>query len=661
MKKKIAKIAIIKPLHNLFNYEIPDTFKDITPGARVFVEFGKKIVVGFIVNVENELKSPSYNIKPIIDVIDKSPILDEETLKLILWVASYYHSPIGQVFGIATPSHLRQGKILPDNLNIVKNQKSNFLSKNILLSSEQEKAIKTIKSSINKYECFLLDGITGSGKTEVYKNIQREILKKKLQTLIIVPEKNLIPGLKEYFNAKDIRIAEYHSTLTPKQKFINWNLIQNCKIDIIIGTRSSVFLKIPKLGLIIIDEEHDVSFKNNTEARYNARDIAIFRSKNKDIPIILGSATPSSETILNVNNKKYTRIKMRKRINNKALPTLKVINMSNKKKEIVSQDVIESIKERIDKNEQTLIFLNRRGYSPIITCRDCSWIPSCNECNLNMTFHKKKKLLMCHHCGKVNKYSEQCINCKSKDIISLGEGTEKIEEIITKKFPDKNIVRIDSDSTKKKGQTEKIFNDIKNNKYDILIGTQMLSKGHNFPNVTLVVIMNIDQSLFSPRLKAIEQLAQQLIQVSGRSGRGNKSGEVILQTSYPENQDLDCLIKNGYEDWMNNLLSIRSTLGLPPHKNWGLIQAKAKKYSDAENFLNNIKNIIIKNKEIEIFGPMPSIMQKKANLYNLNLIIQAKNKTKLNYVIKDCIPSIKDIPYSNKIRWSVDIDPIDYD
>ena len=661
MKKKIAKIAIIKPLHNLFDYEIPDTFKDITPGARVFVEFGKKIVVGFIVNVENEVKSPSYNIKPIIDVIDKSPILDEETLKLILWVASYYHSPIGQVFGIATPSHLRQGKILPDNLNIVKNQKSNFLSKNILLSSEQEKAIKTIKSSINKYECFLLDGITGSGKTEVYKNIQKEILKKKLQTLIIVPEKNLIPGLKEYFNAKDIRIAEYHSTLTPKQKFINWNLIQNCKIDIIIGTRSSVFLKIPKLGLIIIDEEHDVSFKNNTEARYNARDIAIFRSKNKDIPIILGSATPSSETILNVNNKKYTRIKMRKRVNNKSLPTLKVINMSNKKKEIVSQDVIESIKERIYKNEQTLIFLNRRGYSPIITCRDCSWIPSCNECNLNMTFHKKKKLLMCHHCGKVNKYSEQCINCKSKDIISLGEGTEKIEEIITKKFPDKNIIRIDSDSTKKKGQTEKIFNDIKNNKYDILIGTQMLSKGHNFPNVTLVVIMNIDQSLFSPRLKAIEQLAQQLIQVSGRSGRGNKSGEVILQTSYPENQDLDCLIKNGYEDWMNNLLSVRSTLGLPPHKNWGLIQAKAKKYSDAENFLNNIKNIIIKNKEIEIFGPMPSIMQKKANLYNLNLIIQAKNKTKLNYVIKDCIPSIKDIPYSNKIRWSVDIDPIDYD
>ena len=661
MKKKIAKIAIIKPLHNLFDYEVPNTFKDITPGARVFVEFGKKIVVGFIVSIEDLFKSKSYNIKPILEIIDKSPILDDETLKLILWVSSYYHSPIGQVFGIATPSYLRQGKILPEKLNISKKQETYLFGKNILLTSEQQKAIKTIKNSINKYECFLLDGITGSGKTEVYKNIQKEIFKKKLQTLIIVPEKNLIPELKEYFNTKNMKIAEYHSTLTPKQKFINWNLIQNCKIDIIIGTRSSVFLKIPKLGLIIIDEEHDVSFKNNTEAKYNARDVAIFRSKNKNIPIILGSATPSSETIFNVNNNKYTRIKMRSRVNNKALPTLKVINMSNRKKEIVSEDVIASIKERIYKNEQTLIFLNRRGYSPIITCRDCSWIPSCNNCNLNMTYHKNKKLLICHHCGKVNKYSGKCINCKSKDIFSLGEGTEKIEEIIKNKFPDKNIIRIDSDSTKKKGQTEKIFNDIRNNKYDILIGTQMLSKGHNFPNVTLVVIMNIDQSLFSPRLKAIEQLAQQLIQVSGRAGRGNKQGEVILQTSYPENQDLDCLIKNGYEDWMKNLLSLRSSLGLPPHRNWGLIQAKSRKYSDAENFLNNIKNIIIKNKEIEIFGPMPSIMQKKANLYNVNLVIQAKNKTKLNYVIKDCIPSIKDIPYSNKIRWSVDIDPIDYD
>ena len=661
MKKNIAQIAIIKPLYSLFDYSIPEIFEDIKPGTRVSIEFGRKLVVGFVISIKKYDDSLNYKLKPIIDVIDERPALDNETLNLLKWVSKYYHAPLGQVIGLGTPVYLRQGKKLPEETNSDKKLEENLFESKIKLTKEQNNAVKIIEKSINYFECFLLDGITGSGKTEVYKNIQSKVYKKGLQTLIIVPEKNLIPELIKYFSNSDMAVLEYHSSLTPKQKFVNWDLIQKCKTDIIIGTRSSIFLKIPKLGLIIVDEEHDVSFKNSSETKYNARDIAIYRAKNKNIPIVLGSATPSSETILNVTVKKYTRIKMRNRINNKALPTLKVINMANKKNIILSEEVISAIKNRVSINEQTLIFLNRRGYSPVINCRDCSWIPQCAECNLNMTYHKNKKLLMCHHCSKNINFSGECFNCKSKDIVFIGEGTEKIEEVISLEFADANIIRIDSDNTKKKGQAEKIFDEIRDNKHDILIGTQMLSKGHNFPNITLVVIMNIDQSLFSPRLKAIEQLAQQLIQVSGRSGRGTKAGEVILQTSFPENEDLDCLIKNGYEKWMEKLLLLRGNLGLPPHRNWGIIQAKAKKYIDAENFLDNLKHIINKNKDIEIFGPMSSMMQKKANLYNLNLIIQAKNKSKLNYVIKDCIPYIKDIPYSNKIKWSVDIDPIDYD
>ena len=661
MTKKIAQVAIIKPLHNLFDYEIPQEFVDIEPGTRVLIEFGRKQVLGFVITVKENNNSLSYKLKKIIEIIDEKPTLDKETLDLLIWVSNYYHAPLGQVIGLGTPSYLRQGKELPNHIPDNIKQKENFLKDEVCKTKEQSNAIGIIEKSIDSFRCFLLDGITGSGKTEVYKNIQNQIYKNNLQTLIIVPEKNLIPELLKYFNNSGMTILEYHSSLTPKQKFVNWNLIQLCKADIVIGTRSSIFLKIPKLGLIVVDEEHDVSFKNSSEAKYNARDIAIFRAKNKNIPIILGSATPSSETILNVNLKKYTHIKMRNRINNNTLPSLKVVNMSNKKNIILSEEVVSAIKDRISKKEQTLIFLNRRGYSPIISCRECSWIPQCSQCNLNMTYHKNKKLLMCHHCAKNISYAGKCPNCESKDIIFLGEGTEKIEEVIKSEFSETNIIRIDSDNTRKKGQAEKIFDEIRNNKYDILIGTQMLSKGHNFPNITLVVIMNIDQSLFSPRLKAIEQLAQQLIQVSGRSGRGDVAGEVILQTSYPDNEDLDCLIKNGYEIWMKNLLLLRSNLGLPPHRNWGIIQAKSRKYMDAENFLDNLKHIINKNKDIEIFGPMPSIMQKKANLYNLNLVIQAKNKSKLNYVIKDCIPHIKDIPYSNKIKWSVDIDPIDYD
>jgi len=660
MKKNIAQIAIVKPLHNLFDYEIPKKFQDLKVGARVKVEFGKKEVIGFVIGIKELERKRDYKLKKIIEVIDKKPFLDIETIDLFKWISNYYHSPIGQVIGIGTPYLFRQGKNTLSG-TIKKYPNNNNTQKLYVLTNEQDDAVKTIKKSINRYESFLLDGITGSGKTEVYKKIQEEILKNNLQTLIIVPEKNLIPELLKYFYYNKLRIIEYHSSLTPKQKFENWNLVQNCEADVIIGTRSSVFLKIPKLGLIIIDEEHDISHKNNSETKYNARDVAVYRASKKNIPVILGSATPSSETILNVLNKKYTRIKMRKRINDKKLPSLKLINMSNKKNTILSDDVISEINLKIKMREQTLIFLNRRGYSPILNCRDCNWIPQCPNCNLNMTYHKKNNFLMCHHCSKNIKFKNICHSCGSEDIAYIGEGTEKIEEVINKEFENANIVRIDSDNTRKKGQAEKIFKEIKENKFDIIIGTQMLSKGHNFPNITLVIIMNIDQSLFSPRLKAIEQLAQQLIQVSGRSGRGELPGKVILQTAYPENEDLKCLITKGYENWINNLLDLRKNLGLPPFRNWGIFHAKAKKYQDAENFLENIKKIIEQKNKIEIFGPMPSIMQKKANLFNFNLIIQAKNKSILNYAIKDCIPLIKDIPYQNKVRWSVDIDPVDYD
>ena len=662
MKKKIAQIAIIKPLHSLFDYEIPESMEsDIKPGCRVSIEFGRKLTIGFVINITNKINSSKYNLKKIQEIIDKSPVLDQEILKLLMWVSNYYHSPLGQIIGLATPLYLRQGKIIED-YSYDDIESEGFIEQKINLSKEQKDAVKNIKQSLSCYECFLLDGITGSGKTEVYKHIQNEIHKKGLQTLIIVPEKTLIPGLIKYFKINNLlRVIEYHSSLTPKQKFINWTLIQNCKVDIIIGTRSSVFLKIPNLGLIIIDEEHDVSLKNSSDARYNSRDVGIYRAKSKNIPIILGSATPSSETIFNVTNKKFTHIKMRKRINEKPLPILKIVDMSKKKNAILSDDVIKAVKNRLLKKEQTLIYLNRRGYSPVINCRECSWIPKCSQCNLNMTFHKNKKLLICHHCAINIKFSNKCLNCNSKDIAYLGEGTEKIEEVIRNEFKKTKIIRIDSDNTRKKGEAEKIFKDVKLNKYDILIGTQMLSKGHNFPNITLVVIMNIDQSLYSPRLKAFEQLAQQLIQVSGRSGRGEVKGEVILQTSYPDNENLSCLINHGYEEWMKQLLKLRKNLSLPPYKNWGVIQAKSKKYEDAENFLYNIKKILNKGRNIEIYGPMPSIMQKKANLFNLNLIVQAENKKKLNYIFSDCIPLIKDIPYSNKIRWSIDIDPIDYD
>ena len=661
MKKYIAEIAVVKPLHNLFDYEIPSEYLGVSPGMRVTIEFGKKVVNGFVVNVKEDTKFDQHKLKKILNVLDKEPCIDKELLDLFLWVSNYYHAPIGQIIGLGTPSYLRNGK---EMLNVSFNEvfkKRNIEKRELELSKEQLIAIKKISYSINEYHCFLLDGITGSGKTEVYKKIQEIVKKKGQQTLIIVPEKNLVPGLLQYFEDSDINVLEYHSSLTPKKRFINWNLIQDCQADVIIGTRSSVFLKIPNLGLIIVDEEHDISLKNQSDAKYNARDIAIYRAKKKNIPIILGSATPSSETILNVLKKKFSQIKMRERVNKKETPNLKVIDMSKTKNEILSKEVIQAIQDRLAKKEQILIFINRRGYSPLIYCKSCKWIPKCKQCGLNMTYHKRSKSLQCHHCYKNIEYKNKCMECNSDDISFIGEGTEKIEEVIKKEFLNSKIIRVDSDSTNKKGQLQKVFEDIKNNKYNILIGTQMLSKGHHFPNVTLVVIMNIDQSLFSPRLKAIEQLAQQLIQVSGRSGRADKTGEVILQTAFPKNEDLLCLIKYGYENWINNLLDVRKNLNLPPYQNWGVIQARARKVYDAEKFLLKIKEKIINKNKVKVYGPMPSNMQKRANFYNLNLIVQSQTKGELNSILKDCIPAIKNIPYQNRIKWTIDIDPVDYD
>ena len=661
MKKYIAEIAIVKPLHNLFDYEIPSDHQEVSPGMRVTIEFGKKVVNGFVINIKESTELDPKRLKKILNVLDETPCINKELLDLFLWVSDYYHAPIGQIIGLGTPSYLRNGKEMLDvNFNEIYKRKD-IKRRELELSREQLTAIEKISYSINEYHCFLLDGITGSGKTEVYKKVQEIVKKRDKQTLIIVPEKNLIPGLLQYFEDSKMNVLEYHSSLTPKKRFINWNLIQNCQADIIIGTRSSVFLKVPNLGLLIVDEEHDISLKNQSDAKYNARDIAIYRAKKNNIPIILGSATPSSETILNVLKKKYSHIKMRERINKKEIPSLKIIDMTKTKNEVLSGEVVKTIQDRLSKKEQVIIFLNRRGYSPLIYCKSCKWIPKCNQCGLNMTYHKKNKSLQCHHCFRNTQFHNKCMECNSDDISFIGEGTEKIEEVIKKEFSNSRIARVDSDSTSKKGQLQKIFEDIKSNKYDILVGTQMLSKGHHFPNVTLVVIMNIDQSLFSPRLKAIEQLAQQLIQVSGRAGRASKTGEVILQTAFPKNEDLLRLIKNGYENWVSNLLEVRKNLNLPPYKSWGVIQAKARKIYDAEKFLLKIKEKIISKDGVEVYGPMPSNMQKKANFYNLNLIIQSQTKSKLNSVLKDCIPTIKNIPYQNRIKWTIDIDPVDYD
>ena len=657
MPKRIANIAINTPVYSLFDYQIPSNM-DVRLGNRVNVKFRNRDIVGVVFDIKEESLVSDGKLKEISSLVDNTPTFSTEYLSLISWVSSYYHHPIGQTLQAALPKYISDGKTIYQEDNVPEYH----IKQNKIFdySSDQENAIDKISDNLEKFNCFVLDGITGSGKTEVYKNICEKVLRKNRQVAILSPEINLIPQLVDDF-IKISEVSQYHSGLTEKEKFMNWCSIYKGYKKIIIGTRSSIFTPFNNLGLIIIDEEHDVSFKQQEGLKYNARDVATYIAKSMNIPIILGSATPSLESINNIRKKNFIHIRMKNRVSKSTLPDLKIINMDNKKNKTISEEILLEIKNRLDKNEQSLLFLNRRGYSPVIICKNCSWIPRSKDNKLPMTYHKSKNLLICHHSAKCIPFKNICPSCGNKEFINIGEGTEKVEEIISNNFSNARIIRIDSDTTRKKGELEKIFKKARNNDYDILIGTQMLSKGHNFPNVTLVAILNIDQRLFSPNIKAIEQLAQQLIQVSGRAGRYNKKGTVFLQTSLPDNDNLKKLIKDGYENWAKDLLAYRKSLELPPHKNFSLFKAKSRDRMYANKFLENIKETLIKSKNIEIFGPIPSTFPKKNSLYNMHLVVQSNSKKDLNYALRDCINRIKNITYLSKVRWSIDIDPIDYD
>ena len=531
------------------------------------------------------------------------------------------------------------------------------------LNDEQNKVIKKIDSSMLDFQCYLLDGITGSGKTEIYKELIRRVISNKKQVLVIVPEISLTPQLKDRLVVQNnIRIASYHSGLSEKIRFDSWKASLDGTSDIILGTRSAVFLPVKNLGLIVVDEEHDISLKQHDGFRYNARDLAVYRAKQNGVPIILGSATPSSETYYNAKKNKYNHLKLRTRAGGALTPEVKVIDMNRQKiKEGFSFYMLDKIKEQLSRNKQVLLFLNRRGFAPVLLCKECRWIPKCPRCELNMTYHASKKKTQCHHCGHQENFKLKCPSCLSGDVLALGEGTQRIESLLKAEFPSSSVIRIDRDTTRKVGSLEKALSEIKSQKHQILIGTQMLSKGHDFPNVDMVGILNIDQRLFSPDPRATERLAQLLIQVAGRAGRASKKGKVLLQTYMPESPVLRNLINNGYESWLSEVLQEREKLNLPPYDYWAMIRAEAKKYEAVEQFLSEAKKTISAEGDTTAHGPIPSLIPKIANRYRGQLIIQAHNRMSLKKAVSLSVPHLSKLKSSRRVRWSIDIDPCELD
>lgn len=529
----------------------------------------------------------------------------------------------------------------------------------LLLSSEQAIIVSTINNSLTQFSCHLIDGVTGSGKTEVYLQAMENVLANNKQVLVIVPEIGLTPQTLNRFEERfNVPIALHHSGLNDKERFETWLSAQQNSAAIVIGTRSAIFSPLHRLGLIIIDEEHDSSLKQQDSFRYHARDMAILRARQLNIPIVLGTATPSFETLQNALSGKYNYHQLLNRAGKSNKAKISLIDMNQQQVEFgLSGTLKHEMKQTLARGEQVLLFLNRRGYAPAINCQECHWLAECLRCDKPYTLHQKQQLLICHHCGSQKRVPPQCPGCGSVRIAPLGQGTEQLESRLEELFPDSSIVRIDRDSTRKKGELAKLLQEVTDKKHQLLVGTQMLAKGHHFPDVTLVAVLDVDGALFSFDFRASEQMAQLLIQVAGRAGRASKPGKVLVQSNYVDHPLLQDLVHNGYHHFAHQALTERKQALLPPFTFQALLRADANYPSYPEKFLRALT--LQKFTGCEFAGPVPAAMEKKAGKFRYHLIIQAKSRKDLHKAILLLLNQIPNNEWVSKVRWSLDIDPID--
>jgi primosomal protein N' (replication factor Y) len=724
----ILRVALDVPLSTLFDY-LADENLSVELGQRVLVPFGRKQVVGIVMEVVEKSEFDLERVKPITQLLTDVPPIAGEVQTLLRFCSDYYHHPLGLTVMAALPARLRgtetvvvkrewcyaltaNGRSLDlmqfpkrravqlrllealseQNLSGAQlraisssgiaqikllieagwvepceieqtNSRAHSFNNAHTLTTEQQVAVDAVTQS-KGYKCFLLHGITGSGKTEVYVHLMHEALQQQGQVLLLVPEINLTPQLENYFRSRfpDTGLVSLHSGMNDTERTQNWLQAQSGEARIILGTRLSVFTPLPQLSLILVDEEHDSSFKQQDGLRYSARDVAIFRANQRSVPIVLGSATPSLESYFNAQNKRYQLLKLTQRANEQArLPVVRCLNTAN----VLMQDglspaLLTAIAERLQRKEQSLIFINRRGYAPVLMCTACGWLSGCSNCAGKLVLHLKDRRLRCHHCGHQERVPYACPSCGNTDLQPVGLGTQRIEEALQTHFPEARILRVDRDSTRNKGSWIAMRKQIEADEVDILVGTQILAKGHDFPNMTLVGVLNPDGALYSADFRASEKLFAQLAQVSGRAGRADKSGEVLVQTAFPEHPLFRALRAHDYDAWAKTLLTEREQAGFPPFVFQVLMRAEDKNEDDVYAFLKQAREMA---KElampVEVYGVVAATMAKRANHFRAQLLIQSDTRKSLQQFLREWRPALETIK-AKKIRWSLDIDPLDF-
>ena len=650
-------IAVGLPLRQCFTYKSKEVIKK---GKRVIVPFGSKSIVGIVVKKIAKPKSLK-GLKEIISIADEHSCFNGSIFEAITWASDYYHHPIGEVFFSFIPTLLRKqnDKIIID-LDDNTEYKLNEKDKKLKLTKEQNINLSKL-NKVEKFSPSLIYGVTGSGKTEIYLQLAEKFILQNKSILILVPEINLIPQLEKRFKDRfNGDIGVYHSRQTPNQRLKVWLRSKFGGIRIVIGTRSSVLMPLKNLGAIIIDEEHDQSYKQAEGFKFSGRDLAIKRAQIENIPVFLGSATPSLQTLKLVKEKKFKKFDLLRRVDGKKPPKLIPLDISDSPLlggiAIQTMSIIEAA---INKGEQVLIFLNRRGFAPLYECDNCGWVAKCSSCESNLVFHKSKNRLICHKCESVYGVNKTCPDCHSNEINTLGTGTERVEEVLRSTFKKVPIIRMDYDSTRLKGSIEAIYEKANKSKEAILVGTQMLSKGHDFPKVTLCVILNADGGLLSPEINAIEKISQQLIQVSGRAGRNNNLAKVIIQTRYPNDENLKQIKTGDYRLVSEQCLKTNKALNMPPYSTVAILRATSPSPESCYKFLDKANNLLNDKKNINVTGPLPSIPLKiKGNTRN-HLIIKSDTRTYLNRVLNYLTYEIQTWNETKKVKWSYDIDPYD--
>ncbi len=718
----VIRIALPVPLRSQFDYRYDDA-NDIAVGMRVEVPFGRQTMMGIVEALNVKTTLGPEQLKPVCKVLDEKPIFSVDVFKWLRWCSQYYHHPFGDVLQAALPVKLRQGKAnnfaLPSKWRLTEaglatdldtiTQKapkqatvltallagepippghsapSKALEKKLWIESytpqlpelndithcieehaplrpsqQQAVAIAAI-SAQSHYQSWLLEGITGSGKTEVYMQTITPFLKAGKQILILVPEIGLTPQTVQRFERRfGVSVGALHSGLNDEERFSVWYQAKYGHIAIVIGTRSAVFTDFKNLGIIIIDEEHDNSFKQQDGFRYHARDIAAVRAKQLNIPLVLGSATPSLESLFNVQQGKFNHLTLSQRAGNAQTAPMELVDIRHQDMTFgLSPYVLNAMEATLSRGEQVMVFMNRRGFAPAVICHDCGHNEICHGCDRPLTIHLAKRQMHCHHCETVEPLAQSCSQCGSHNLHYQGVGTEQLEAGLQSRFPHYSSTRIDSDSVRGKHKLNQTLDAIKQGKHQLLIGTQILAKGHHFPDVTLVVIVDVDSALFSADFRAYEQLSQLIVQVSGRAGRAQKPGRVMIQTHQPGHPLLQDLVNNGYQDAAQLLLQERVSNRLPPHSFQVLFRAEHKDPMACLDFLTGIKTIM-SSSPCTMLGPVPCLIEKRQLRFRFQLIIQHQDRSVLHQWLSHCLPNIEALPSAPKVRWHLDVDPHDF-